>query len=78
MLDELREIGATINPPGCGPCAGWHMGVLGADDVCVATHNRNFPGRMGDPKAQVYLSSPYVAAAAAIAGEIVSPEAVAP
>ncbi len=78
MLDELREIGATINPPGCGPCAGWHMGVLGADDVCVATHNRNFPGRMGDPKAQVYLGSPYVAAAAAIAGEIVSPEAVVP
>ena len=77
LLDEFRALGATINPPGCGPCAGWHQGVLGPDDVCVATHNRNFPGRMGSPQAQVYLSSPYVAAATAVAGEIISPEAVA-
>jgi 3-isopropylmalate/(R)-2-methylmalate dehydratase large subunit len=77
LLDEFRAAGATINPPGCGPCAGWHQGVLGAQDVCVATHNRNFPGRMGNPAAQIYLSSPYVAAATAIAGVIASPEAVA-
>jgi 3-isopropylmalate/(R)-2-methylmalate dehydratase large subunit len=76
LLDEFRDLGATINPPGCGPCAGWHQGVLGPNDVCVATHNRNFPGRMGSPQAQVYLSSPYVAAAAAVAGEIISPEEV--
>jgi len=76
FIDELRQMGATVNPPGCGPCSGWHQGLLGADDVCVATHNRNFPGRMGSPKAQIYLASPYVAAAAAIAGEIVLPEIV--
>jgi 3-isopropylmalate/(R)-2-methylmalate dehydratase large subunit len=77
LLDEFRAAGATVNPPGCGPCAGWHQGVLGENDVCVATHNRNFPGRMGNPAAQIYLSSPYVAAATAVAGEIVSPEAIA-
>jgi 3-isopropylmalate/(R)-2-methylmalate dehydratase large subunit len=76
LIDEFRALGATINPPGCGPCAGWHQGVLAEGDVCVATHNRNFPGRMGSPKAQVYLSSPYVAAATAVAGVIASPEAV--
>jgi 3-isopropylmalate/(R)-2-methylmalate dehydratase large subunit len=76
MLDDFRAAGATINPPGCGPCAGWHQGVLEKDDICVATHNRNFPGRMGSPAAQVYLSSPYVAAATAVAGEISSPKAV--
>lgn len=78
LIDEFRALGAQINPPGCGPCSGWHQGVLGADDVCVATHNRNFPGRMGNPKAQIYLSSPYVAAATAVAGEIASPEAISP
>jgi 3-isopropylmalate/(R)-2-methylmalate dehydratase large subunit len=78
LLDEFRAAGATINPPGCGPCAGWHQGVLNKDDVCVATHNRNFPGRMGNPAAQIYLSSPYVAAATAVAGEIISPSAVVP
>lgn len=77
LIDEFRALGATINPPGCGPCAGWHQGVLGDNDVCVATHNRNFPGRMGSPKAQVYLSSPYVAAATAIAGEIAAPKGTA-
>jgi 3-isopropylmalate/(R)-2-methylmalate dehydratase large subunit len=73
LIDEFRALGATINPPGCGPCAGWHQGVLKENEVCVATHNRNFPGRMGHPSAQIYLSSPYVAAATAIAGEIASP-----
>lgn len=76
LLDEFRAAGASINPPGCGPCSGWHQGLLGADDICVATHNRNFPGRMGNPAAQIYLSSPYVAAASAIAGEIIGPEAI--
>lgn len=76
LIDEFRAAGAQINPPGCGPCTGWHQGVLASDDVCIATHNRNFPGRMGSPEAQIYLSSPYVAAAAAVAGEIMSPEAI--
>jgi 3-isopropylmalate/(R)-2-methylmalate dehydratase large subunit len=74
LIDEFRALGATINPPGCGPCAGWHQGVLKENEVCVATHNRNFPGRMGHPSAQIYLSSPYVAAATAIAGEIAAPK----
>lgn len=77
LIDEFRALGATINPPGCGPCAGWHQGVLKENEVCVATHNRNFPGRMGHPSAQIYLSSPYVAAATAIAGEIASPRGLA-
>lgn len=76
LIDELRQAGAEFNPPGCGPCSGWHQGLLGETDVCVATHNRNFPGRMGSAKAQIYLASPYVAAAAAVAGEIISPERV--
>lgn len=76
VLAVLAEAGATINPPGCGACAGWHMGVLGPEDVCVATHNRNFRGRMGHRDARIYLASPYVAAAAAVAGELVDPAAV--
>ncbi len=73
VIETLMDAGAIVNPPGCGPCAGIHQGVLGPDDVCVATHNRNFRGRMGHKDAQVYLSSPYVAAATAIAGAISDP-----
>ncbi len=76
LLEVFVEAGAVINPPGCGPCAGWHMGVLTASDVCMATHNRNFVGRMGHKDAQIYLGSPYVAAATAIAGAITDPEEV--
>jgi 3-isopropylmalate/(R)-2-methylmalate dehydratase large subunit len=76
LLETLLEAGAIINPPGCGPCAGWHMGALGADDVCVATHNRNFRGRMGHKDAQIYLAGPYVAAATAIAGAIADPREI--
>lgn len=76
LLEEFRDAGAMINPPGCGPCGGWHQGLLDENDICVATHNRNFPGRMGSAKAQIYLASPYVAAAAAVAGELISPERI--
>lgn len=76
LVEVFVEAGAIVNPPGCGPCAGIHMGTLTASDVCVATHNRNFRGRMGHRDAQIYLASPYVAAATAIAGAIVDPQEV--
>ena len=78
LVELFVDAGAVVNPPGCGPCSGWHMGVLTASDVCVATHNRNFRGRMGHRDAQIYLASPYVAAASALAGAIVDPQEVLP
>lgn len=69
----FRKAGAIITSPGCGPCFGAHMGLATGDDVVVSTTNRNFPGRMGHKKAQVYLASPRTAAESAVAGEIVEP-----
>lgn len=72
-LADLAEAGAVVCNPGCGPCLGVHQGALGDQEVALATTNRNFKGRMGNPNAEVYLCSPDVAAASAIAGVIADP-----
>jgi 3-isopropylmalate/(R)-2-methylmalate dehydratase large subunit len=75
-LQTLVRAGAMINPPGCGPCVGVHQGILAAGEACISSTNRNFIGRMGSKDSEVYLGSPAVVAASAIAGEIAHPAAV--
>ena len=70
----IRDAGATVLNPGCGPCFGAHEGLTSERDVVVSTTNRNFPGRMGSMKANIYLASPATAAATALAGVITVPE----
>ena len=76
LLEIFISAGAAVSMPTCGPCLGGHMGVLAAGERCISTSNRNFVGRMGSPKSEVYLANPAVAAASAVAGRIVSPEEV--
>jgi len=73
LLEIFMDSGCVVGPPTCGPCLGGHMGILAAGERSIATTNRNFKGRMGSLKSEVYLSNPAVAAASAIAGEIVHP-----
>jgi len=73
LLKTFVEAGCVVSPPTCGPCLGGHMGILAKNERCIATTNRNFVGRMGHVESEVYLASPAVAAASAIAGRITTP-----
>ena len=70
LFDIFLDAGCAVSTPTCGPCLGGHMGILAAGERAVATTNRNFVGRMGHPTSEVYLASPAIAAASAIAGKI--------
>ncbi len=75
-LDTFIDAGCVVSTPTCGPCLGGHMGILAEGERCVATTNRNFVGRMGHVKSEVYLASPAVAAASAVAGKIAGPDQI--
>ncbi|MEE9200756.1 MAG: 3-isopropylmalate dehydratase large subunit [Candidatus Brocadiales bacterium] len=74
LMETFVRAGAAVSTPTCGPCLGGHSGVLAEGERCLATTNRNFPGRMGHPKSEVYLCNPAVAAASAVTGRITHPE----
>jgi 3-isopropylmalate/(R)-2-methylmalate dehydratase large subunit len=75
-LETLVRAGAMVNPPGCGPCVGVHQGIIAAGETCVSSTNRNFLGRMGSKDSKLYLASPAVVAASAIAGRLAHPEMI--
>ena len=76
LMNIFVDAGAAVSTPTCGPCLGGHMGILAEGEKCVSTTNRNFVGRMGHVKSEIYLASPAVAAATAIAGRICGPDAL--
>ena len=73
LLEICADAGCVVSTATCGACLGGFMGVLGAEEKCLSTTNRNFVGRMGSPKSKVYLASPATAAATAITGTITDP-----
>jgi len=76
LLKIFIDAGAVVSTPTCGPCLGGYMGILAAGEKCISTTNRNFVGRMGSTKSEVYLAGPAVAAASAISGKIVGPDSI--
>lgn len=76
LFDIFADAGAVVSTPTCGPCLGGHMGILAKGERALATTNRNFVGRMGDPESEVFLAGPAVAAASAITGKITDPKEV--
>ena len=76
LIETFIRAGAVVSTPTCGPCLGGYMGILAEGERCISTTNRNFVGRMGSTKSEVYLSNPAVAAASAVMGRIISPEEV--
>lgn len=76
LMEIFMDAGCIVGPPTCGPCLGGHMGILAGGERAIATTNRNFKGRMGSLQSEVFLSGPAVAAASAIAGEIIHPAKV--
>lgn len=73
LMDIFVDAGAAVSTPTCGPCLGGYMGILAEGERCISTTNRNFVGRMGHVKSEIYLASPVVAAASAVTGVICSP-----
>ncbi len=76
LIEQFIGAGAVVSTPTCGPCLGGYMGILAAGERCVSTTNRNFVGRMGHVTSEIYLASPYVAAASAVTGRLTSPAEV--
>ena len=73
LIEIFIDAGAVVSTPTCGPCLGGYMGILAKGERCISTTNRNFVGRMGHVESEVYLASPAVAAASAVAGYITKP-----